>query len=127
MVVVVAAVLYLATHPYLIPKHLRRSQSTPPSSEEPISQPNSPEPVRIDSTDVRPAGDPNTIDWTIYEQPEKTQTERFHIIEKNQTLSDVARLYYGTPSKWPKIYNANRSTIKNPNAVRPGTKVIIPE
>jgi len=71
--------------------------------------------------------DPNTTDWTIYEQDEKIKTEKFHIVRKSETLSDVAYQYYGSAAKWQKIYNANRDVIKNPNTVRPGTKLIIPD
>lgn len=127
MVVVVAAILYLAAHPSLSPKRLMPRKAEAQPAEEVNAAPHSPEPAQIASTEVRPSGDPNLIDWTVYEQTERAQTERFHIIEKNQTLSDVARKYYGAPSKWPKIYNANRSTIENPNSVRPGTKIIIPD
>ncbi len=66
-------------------------------------------------------------DWTAYEQTEKIQTQKFHIIRKRETLSDVARQYYGSPAKWQKIYNANRDIVTNPNAVRPGTKLILPD
>jgi len=127
MVVVVGAILYLATHPSLGPKGLAPRRAEAESAEEANAAAPSPEPAQTASTEVRPAGDPNLIDWTAYEQTERTQTERFHIIEKNQTLSDVARKYYGSPSKWRKIYNANRSTIKDPDSVRPGTKIIIPD
>ena len=127
MVVVVAAILYVATHPSLSPKRLAPRTAEAQPAEEANAAPRSPEPAQIASTEVRPSGDPNLIDWTVYEQTQKTQTERFHIIEKNQTLSDVARKYYGTPSEWPKIYNANRSAITDPHSVRPGTKIIIPD
>ena len=130
MVVVIAATLYLATRPSLSSKHLRRRSISADS--QPLDQgaaaANSPDPTVVDSPAAgSPPKDPNTFDWTIYEQEEKIKNERFHILRKNETLSDVAQQYYGSAAKWPKIYNANRSTIKNPNKLRPGTKIIIPE
>jgi nucleoid-associated protein YgaU len=46
---------------------------------------------------------------------------------KGETLSDIAYDRYGSAAKWRKIYNANRDVVKNPNSVRPGTKLIIPD
>jgi len=72
-------------------------------------------------------GDPDAHDWTVYEQPEKIKTDKFHIVLKDETLSDISHQHYGSAVKWQKIYNANRDIIKNPNRVRPGTKLIIPD
>ena len=50
--------------------------------------------------------------------------QRFHIVMRNQTLSDIARLYYGSPSKWTKIRDANPAV--NPDKLSPGTRLFIP-
>ena len=115
MVVVIAATIYLATRPDLSLRRLRPRSS----------------PAETNSlyTPLPPAPPENTSDrdWTAYEQTEKIQTQKFHIVRKTETLSDVARQYYGSPAKWQKIYNANRNVVSNPNALRPGTKLILPE
>ena len=130
MVVALAAALYLATRPSLSLNHMPRRSSAPggQSRSRPTYHPNSPEPSPAESaTPNFPPQEPNVFDWTKFENEDNRKAEKFHILEKNQTLSDVARRYYGSAGKWPKIYNANRSTIKNPNNLRPGTKLIIPE
>jgi len=130
MVVAIAAVLYLATRPSLSLDQMRRRRAIleGQSSEKLPSEPNSPEPAAIDSaTPNFPPEQSDGFDWTRYENEDNRKTERFHIVGKNETLSEVARRYYGSAGKWQKIYNANRSTIKNPDRVRPGTKLIIPE
>lgn len=66
-------------------------------------------------------------DLTIYEKTEKIKTTRFHFIRKQETLSAISQQYYGTPNKWPKILEANKAVIKDPNRLQPGTKLIIPE
>jgi nucleoid-associated protein YgaU len=66
-------------------------------------------------------------DLTIYEQAEKIQTKKFHIIREGETLSDISRIYYGSANEWQKIFNANREIIKNVNKLKPGTKITIPE
>ena len=129
MVVVIAATIYLATRPDLSFKRLR-PRSSPPSRQsptQPAAAPNSLYTPRPAAPQESPPEDPGTRDWTAYEQTEKIQTQKFHIVRKTETLSDVARQYYGSPAKWQKIYNANRNVVSNPNALRPGTKLILPE
>ena len=44
----------------------------------------------------------------------------------NSTLWGIAKHYYGNGALWPKIYNANRHIIKNPNVLHPGWIIAIP-
>jgi nucleoid-associated protein YgaU len=128
MVVVIAATIYLATRADLSFKRLRPPSSSP-SRQSPSTVPaaaNSPYTPGPAAPHESPPQDPGTRDWTAYEQTEKIQTQKFHIVRKTETLSDVARQYYGSPAKWQKIYNANRNVVTNPNALRPGTKLILP-
>lgn len=67
------------------------------------------------------------MDMSPFVRTEKIQTQRFHIVRKDQTLSAISRIYYGSPNQWRKIVNANRNVIKNPNKIQPGTKLIIPD
>jgi len=128
MVVVIAATIYLATRPNLSFNRLRPRSvppSRPPTASNSLYTPLSPAPR--ESPSESPPEDPGARDWTAYEQAEKIQTQKFHVVRKTETLSDVARQYYGSPAKWQKIYNANRNVVTNPNALRPGTKLILPE
>jgi hypothetical protein len=43
------------------------------------------------------------------------------------TLSGVARLFYGDALKWPQIYEANRTKMKNPNLIEGRLELIIPK
>jgi hypothetical protein len=43
------------------------------------------------------------------------------------TLSGIARLFYGDASKWPEIYEANRTVIKNPDIIQGGEVIKIPK
>jgi len=130
VVVAMAAVFYLATRPSLTSDQMQRRWAIDEeqSGENPPSEANSAESAAIDSEAPNfPPEQPEGFDWTKYENEENRKTERFHIVGKSETLSEVARQYYGSAAKWKKIYNANRSTIKNPDRVSPGTKLIIPE
>jgi nucleoid-associated protein YgaU len=65
-------------------------------------------------------------DLTIYETREPIKTTRFHIVRKGENLSSIARQYLGSADKWRQIVTANAKTIKDPNKIAPGTKLIIP-
>ncbi len=65
-------------------------------------------------------------DLTIYETSEPIKTTRFHIVRKGESLSSIARQYLGSADKWRQIVAANAKTIKDPNRIAPGTKLIIP-
>jgi len=49
-----------------------------------------------------------------------------HTVEAGDTLSLIARKYYGTQLNWEKIYQANKSTMKHPDYIYVGQKIIIP-
>jgi nucleoid-associated protein YgaU len=69
----------------------------------------------------------NISDFAVQEQPEKIETQKFHIVRSGETLSNISYKYYGSAGKWQKIYNANRKAIEDPRKLRPGTRLIIPE
>lgn len=51
---------------------------------------------------------------------------REYTVEPGDTLSHLARKYYGDQFKWEKIYQANKATMKNPDYIFVGQKIIIP-
>lgn len=42
------------------------------------------------------------------------------------SLSKIAKQYYGNASRWRKIFEANRDQISNPDLIRPGQVLKIP-
>ncbi len=48
-----------------------------------------------------------------------------YTIQPGDTLSKIAKKYLGNASLWRKIYEDNKATIKNPNLIRVGQKLII--
>jgi nucleoid-associated protein YgaU len=52
--------------------------------------------------------------------------QREYIVKPGDSLSKIARQVYGSTSGWQKIYNANRDTIKDPDLIHPGQKIILP-
>jgi len=49
-----------------------------------------------------------------------------HVVKAGDTLSHLALQYYGNARKWQQIYEANKETMKNPNYIYIGQKVIVP-
>ncbi len=49
-----------------------------------------------------------------------------YTVEAGDTLSGLARKYYGDELKWEKIFAANKQTMKNPNYIYIGQRIIIP-
>ena len=43
------------------------------------------------------------------------------------TLSGIAKLFYGDASKWPLIWEANKPAIKNPDVIRDGMMITVPK
>lgn len=56
----------------------------------------------------------------------KTGAQRDYTIKSGDSLSKIARQFYGNANDWQKIYDANKDTIKDPNMIYPGQKIIIP-
>jgi nucleoid-associated protein YgaU len=59
--------------------------------------------------------------------PPAAPKERIHVVEKGESLSKIAKHYYGKASLWTKIHEANEDQIKNPDVIHPGQKLRIPE
>ena len=51
---------------------------------------------------------------------------RSYTVKKGDSLWAIAKRYYGAGSKWPRIFDANRNKIKNPNLIYPGQTFTIP-
>ena len=54
-------------------------------------------------------------------------TGRTYVVVKGDSLSKIAKREYGDANKWPKIDEANRNIIKNPDLIYPGRELRIPE
>lgn len=52
--------------------------------------------------------------------------QQYHTVAKRETLYGLARTYYGDHHQWKAIYEANRSSISNPNNIQVGQRLLIP-
>lgn len=49
-----------------------------------------------------------------------------YTVKSGDSLSKIAKHFYGDASKWHRIYDANKDKIKNPDLIHPGQEFTIP-
>jgi len=54
-------------------------------------------------------------------------TERYHMVASGDTLGHIAQKYYGKAGEYMKIFEANRDILDDPNLIKVGQKLKIPE
>jgi nucleoid-associated protein YgaU len=52
---------------------------------------------------------------------------RTYTVAKGDSLSRIAKQFYGDAKLWPKIHEANKDIIKNPDLIHPGQVLKIPD
>jgi nucleoid-associated protein YgaU len=52
-----------------------------------------------------------------------TQT---YVVQSGDTLSKIAQKFYGDAGLYPKIFQANKDVLSDPNKISPGQKLRIP-
>lgn len=75
------------------------------------------------------AGSGNNGTQQIEEAPVPASQEapaRTHTVKSGDTLSGIAKSYYGNGAAYPKIFDANRDKLSDPNKIRTGQVLVIP-
>lgn len=67
----------------------------------------------------------NVNDENFSAPPDEVPTE-FYVIQKGDSLSKIAKQYYGDPMKYPIIFEANLEVIKDAELIYPGQTIRIP-
>lgn len=49
-----------------------------------------------------------------------------HTVKSGESLSKIAKQYYGDPMKYKAIFEANTNILKNPDVIHPDQELIIP-
>ncbi len=52
--------------------------------------------------------------------------EQSYVVVSGDSLSKIAKRFYGDAAKWPRIHEANRDQIKDPDLIHPGQRLKIP-
>jgi nucleoid-associated protein YgaU len=59
-------------------------------------------------------------------KPQTAPTLRIHKVVAGDTLSKIAKKYYGKAGEYKKIFEANKDQLKDPDKIFPGQELIIP-
>lgn len=59
--------------------------------------------------------------------PEDQEETEFYTIKSGDSLSKIAKAYYGNAMKYPVIFEANREVIKDADLIYPGQVIRIPK
>lgn len=80
-------------------------------------------------TGTSTSGDPEKIDTSGFETGASTSgtPQKMYTVKKGDSLSKIAKEFYGDMKEWKKIYEANRDQIKDPNLIQIGQELVIPE
>jgi nucleoid-associated protein YgaU len=74
--------------------------------------------MRVDAPKPTPAPAP---------PPAPKPVERIHEVVSGESLSKIAQKYYGNGNKYMKIFEANKDILSNPDLIKPGQKLRIPQ
>lgn len=56
----------------------------------------------------------------------ESEESQWHTVERGDTLSAIAKKFYGDANKYPAIFEANKPMLSNPDKIYPGQKLRIP-
>ncbi len=59
-------------------------------------------------------------------EPEPEEKVEYYVIESGDTLGKLAKKYYGNAMEYPRIFEANREVIEDPDKIYVGQKIRIP-
>jgi len=54
------------------------------------------------------------------------EAKRTYTVKSGDSLSKIAQQFYGNASQYPKIFDANRDKLNNPDKIQPGMELVIP-
>ena len=59
-------------------------------------------------------------------QPQVMASSRTYTVKSGDSLSKIAKEYYGDANSYNKIFEANRDKLSDPNKIQPGQELVIP-
>ncbi len=68
----------------------------------------------------------NKVEDQLTSPPVEEPTQ-FYTVKSGDSLSKIAKNLLGDGNKWPKIFEANKEVIKNPDLIYPGQQLRIPK
>ena len=68
----------------------------------------------------------DTPDFSNVQGGSSSTATKIYEVKPGDSLSKIAKNEYGNANAWPKIYEANKDILKDPNKIFPGQKLKIP-
>ena len=65
-------------------------------------------------------------DFSNVQSGHSSTAASIYVVVSGDSLSKIAQREYGAASEWPRIYEANRDQIKDPDKIFPGQKLKLP-
>jgi LysM repeat protein len=93
-----------------------------------LGQARRPSPTQTSSLQAQPS-QVRTVTPTqsvVTTTPSPSNAPRTYTVQSGDTLSAISKRFYGTPSRWIDIYQANRDRLSSESALRVGQEVRIP-
>lgn len=122
-------VLEFTKNPEIEPEDIK--VETPPPAPVTINVPERRPPTRQPEPEEQPFSLPSfdEPEATVRETPEPEAEVSFteYQIQKGDTLQKISKQFYNSYSKWSRIYDANKDVIKDPNRLKVGVKLRIPQ
>lgn len=59
--------------------------------------------------------------------PAPAASPRTYTVQKGDSLSKIAQQVYGRADAWPRIFDANRDRIHDPDLIHPGQELVLPD
>ena len=85
-----------------------------------------PLPISLPPTALNTPSRPSASKPTAAEPVAAPPAPRVHTVASGDTLSTIAKRYYGSTSRWTEILEANKPALKDPASLRVGMKLKIP-
>jgi nucleoid-associated protein YgaU len=85
---------------------------------------------KADFSNVQPGSSSTAGEPSAPAPPEQvsgtTGSTQTYVVVKGDSLSKIAKRFYGDAQQWRRIYDANRDQISNPDLIHPGQSLKIP-
>ena len=52
--------------------------------------------------------------------------QKIHVVQSGETLSSIAKQYYGDANEYMAIFEANRDQLSDPDKIQDGQELVIP-
>jgi len=67
-----------------------------------------------------------TVDSTLPQPAPATAAERTYKVQPGDSLSKIAKEFYGNANDYMRIFEANKDTLNDPNKIQIGQELVIP-